>query len=212
MPETLTQEDKILLNSTVYEANIKSRTSLRFLLGILARLKSFILYSYSRKVARKNGAIIGKNTVLPLSLAKKANKNLIVGDSTSIQTDLIDLRAKVIIGNKVIIGSGVEILTCSHQIDSTNFEFKSYGIEIEDYAWVATKVFILPACKKIGRGAVCGAGSVVVKEVEKMSVVGGNPAVHIKYRKHLHTDLVVEALLGGDLKEYIKTRVLKNEQ
>lgn len=61
-----------------------------------------------------------------------------------------------------------------------------------------TKILILPSCRKIGYGAVIGSGSVVVKNVEPMSVVSGNPAKEFKKRKCVHTDLVVESLLGGD--------------
>jgi acetyltransferase-like isoleucine patch superfamily enzyme len=198
------------MSQTLYEVQVQNRSFIRFYLGILARLKNYLYYSYTRSIAKKNGATIGKNTVLPLALAKKANVNLSIGDNSSIQTDLFDLRAKVTIGNNVIIGSGVEILTCSHAIDSLDWEFKPYGIEIEDFAWVATRVFVLPSCRKIGTGSVCGAGSVVVKEVEAMSVVSGSPAAHVKFRKQVHSSLVVESLLGADLMTYIKTFRTKN--
>ena len=49
-------------------------------------------------------------------------------------------------------------------------------------------------------------GSVVVKNVEAMSVVGGNPATEFKKRKCVHKNLVVESLLGGDYYTYKKTR------
>lgn len=49
-------------------------------------------------------------------------------------------------------------------------------------------------------------GSVVVKDVESMSVVGGNPAKEFKKRKCVHKNLVVESLLGGDYYTYKKTR------
>lgn len=192
--------------TSLYQKQVQERSICRFLKGLIPRYKKHLVYSYSRYTARKNGAVIGDNSVLPLSLAKAANSNLRVGNHTSIQTDLVDLRAPVRIGDHVIIGSGVEIITCSHNIDSPDWEFKPYGIEIEDYAWIATRAFILPACRKIGRGAICGAGSLVVGNVEEMSVVSGNPATHIKFRKKVHSDLVVESLIGGDLKEYIKTR------
>lgn len=198
------------MSQTLYEAQVQNRSVVRFYLGVLARLNKHLYYSYTRYIAKKNGATIGNNTVLSLSLAKNANKNLTIGNNSSIQTDLIDLRAKVTIGNNVIIGSGVEIITCSHQINSPDWEFKSYGIEIEDYAWIATRVFILPSCRKIAMGAICGAGALVAKDVEAMSVVSGNPAAHIKYRKQVHSNLVVESLLGGDFKTYIKTWRLKD--
>ena len=162
---------------TYYDQNIKNRTLIRYYLGYLVRLKKYIALKYIIYIARKKGAIIGQNRLIPLSLAKKANSNLIIGDNTSIQTDKFDLRAKISIGNHVIIGSDVEIITCSHNIDSKEWEFKAYGIEIEDYVWIATRVFILPSCRKIMRV------QFVVKKVNEMSVVSGNPAEHIKNRK-----------------------------
>lgn len=191
---------------TKYELNIQNRSSFYYYLGMIARLKKHLYYSYSRYVARKNGAVIGSNVVMNLALAKKANSNLTVGNNTSIQSHLIDLRAKVNIGKNVIIGSGVEIITCSHDIDSPDWEFKPYGITIEDYVWIATRVFILPSCRNIGYGAICAAGSLVAKNVEKMHIVSGNPAMFLKIRKQVHTDLVVSSLLGGDLVKYMQAR------
>lgn len=61
--------------------------------------------------------------------------------------------------------------------------------------------------RRIGRGAVIGAGSVVAKDVEPMAVMAGNPARLLRYRKCVHSNLVVESLLGNDLITYIKTWV-----
>lgn len=116
------------------------------------------------------------------------------------------MRSPITIGNHVIIGSGTEIITTSHNIDSPDWEHKNYGITIEDYAWIPTNVLVLPSCRKIGYGAVVGSGSVVVKNVEPMSVVGGNPAKELKKRKCVHSSLIVESLLGGDYHMYKQTR------
>lgn len=195
-----------MIKKTKYELNIQNRSSFYYYLGLVARLKKHLYYSYSRYVARKNGAVIGSNVVMDLALAKKANSNLTVGNNTSIQTDLLDLRAKINIGNNVIIGSGVEIITCSHDIDSPDWEFKPYGIIIEDYVWIATRVLILPSCRNIGLGAICAAGSLVARNVERMNIVSGNPAVFLRIRKQVHTDLVVPSLLGGDFRHYSQAR------
>ena len=104
------------------------------------------------------------------------------------------------------MGGGTNIITTSHNIDSPDWEHKNYGIEIEDYVWLPTDVMVLPSCRKIGYGAVVGSGSVVVKNVEPMSVVSGNPAKEFKKRKCVHQDLVVESLLGGDFEIYKNTR------
>lgn len=194
---------------TEYEKNIKGRSLLRYILGLIARWKQHFKYDKAVRIARKKGATIGENVVMPLSLAKAANSNLKIGDHVSIQTDKIDLRNPVTIGNHVIIGSETEIITTSHNIDSEEWEHKHYGITIEDYVWIPTRVMILPSCRKIQYGGVISSGSVVVKDVESMSVVGGNPAKEFKKRKCVHKNLVVESLLGGDYYTYKKIRKSK---
>lgn len=189
-----------------YINKIQKRSRFKYLKGFLARWKQHFKYDRAVRIARRRGAIIGEGVIMPISLAKKANSNLIIGSHVSIQTDLIDLRSPVIIGSHVIIGYGSEIITTSHNIDSEEWEHKHYGLTIEDYVWIPTRVMILPSCRKIQYGGVISSGSVVVKDVESMSVVGGNPAKEFKKRKCVHKNLVVESLLGGDYYTYKKTR------
>lgn len=193
----------------VYNESIRDRCKLRYLIGLYVRWKSHLKYEHAVRIARKNGAKIGEGVVMPLSLARSANSNLTIGNHVSIQTDKIDLRAPVTIGSYVIIGSETEIITNSHNIDSSLWELKHYGIQIDDYVWIPTKVLILPSCRHIGEGAVIGSGSIVVKDVERMSVVSGNPAKEFKKRKCVHSELVVESLLGGDYLIYKMSRNLK---
>ena len=192
-------------NRTVYERKVQDRSTFRYIIGLLARWKQHFKYARAVRIARKRGATIGEGVIMPLSLARKANSNLTIGDHVSIQTDDIALRAPLKIGSHVIIGRDTTILTGSHDIDSPDWERKPYGLEIEDYVWLPTNVLILPCCRKIGYGAVVSSGSVVVKNVEPMSVVGGNPAKEFKKRKCVHNNLVVESLLGGDYEIYKQT-------
>lgn len=97
-------------------------------------------------------------------------------------------------------------MTVSHNIDSPEWEAKYYGLTIDDYVWLPTNVLILPSCRIIGRGAVVGSGSVVVKNIESMSVVSGNPAKEFRKRACVHFALVVERLRHGDYKAYKETR------
>jgi maltose O-acetyltransferase len=190
---------------TQYESNVKNRSLVKFYIGILARFKKHWEYSIARKISRKKGASIGSDTIISMKFSKLTNNNLQIGNHCSIQTEKIDLRSSVKIGNNIIIGFNTEIITTSHNIDSIEWEGKYYGIQIEDYVWIATNVLILPSCRKIGYGAVIGSGSVVVKNVEPMTVVSGNPAISIKVRENVHSNLVIESLLGGDLITYFKS-------
>lgn len=56
-----------------------------------------------------------------------------------------------------------------------------YSHVIEDDVWIGSRAIILPGIK-IDHGAVVLANSVVTKNVEKFSIVGGVPAKHISYR------------------------------
>lgn len=191
---------------TKYEEYVNSKSRIRWMLGCLMRYKTYLKYQRRVRIARKGGAIIGENVVMPMSLAKKATSNLTIGNNVSIQENEFRLRSKITIGNNVIIGNNNTLLTTSHNIDSPDWEEKNYGLEIEDYVWISTNCTILPTCRKIGRGAVIGAGSVVVKDVEPMSVMSGNPARELHKRKCVHSDLVVEGLLGGDFLKYKNSR------
>ena len=80
------------------------------------------------------------------------------------------------------------------------------GLIIEDYVWLCPDSVILPSCTLIAYGTVVGANAVVAKNTTEMSVVGGNPAKEIKKRSCIHSNLIVEALLGGDYYIYKQTR------
>ena len=64
------------------------------------------------------------------------------------------------------------------------------GVTVEDYAAVATMSVILPGIT-VGSGALVGAGSVVTEDVERDSVVAGNPA-----RKRARTEMVAHRQEG----------------
>ena len=134
---------------TEYERNVKSRGFLRYWIGFFARLKSWLVIQNKLRKMRKAGATIGRHIGICSSIMPPASKNLKVGDHVSIHTERIDVRAPLTIGNYVILGDSVSIITCSHDIDDPEWNFKPYGLEIEDYVWIATRAMILPSCRKL---------------------------------------------------------------
>ena len=192
-------------NMTWYDHFVQDRNLLQYIRGLWSRYFSYIKYQHNIRIARRRGAIIGDGVIMPKSFALKCNSNVRIGSHVSIQTDLIDTRSPLTIGNNVIIGSGTQIITVSHNIDSPEWEAKYYGIQIDDYVWLPTNVLILPSCRKIGYGAVVGSGSVVVRDVDEMTIVSGNPAKELRKRKCVHSQLIVERLLHGDYLQYKET-------
>lgn len=66
-------------------------------------------------------------------------------------------------------------------IDNNIDEPQKDNVIIGNDVWIGMNVMIMRGIK-IGDGAVVAAGSIVTKDVEPYSIVGGNPARHIKYR------------------------------
>lgn len=89
---------------TRYEEYVNSKSKIRWILGCIMRLRTYLKYQNRVRIARRNGADIGESVVMPLRLAKIANKNLKIGKSTSIQSVNLDLRSKISIGEHVIMG------------------------------------------------------------------------------------------------------------
>jgi len=99
----------------------------------------------------------------------------------------IDGWGGVFIGDDVLIGPNVQILSYQHAYRRADRTIKRQGIvkkpiHIEDDVWIGASSVIL-AGVRVGRGAVIGAGSVVTKDVAPYSVVVGSPARKIGQRE-----------------------------
>ncbi len=94
----------------------------------------------------------------------------------------LDNRRGITIGNNVGIAHDTKIYTLGHNINSEKFETKGAPVIIEDNVFVFSNALIMPGVT-IGEGAIVLAGSVVTKDVEAWTIVGGNPAKKIKDRQ-----------------------------
>ncbi|QNM87033.1 acyltransferase [Polaribacter pectinis] len=127
---------------------------------------------------------IGNNTNFLMGLEFRNPKNISIGSNSVVNKNvLLDGRGgQLIIGNNVDIAQETNIWTLEHDVHDDYHKAKGDDVIIEDYVWIASRVTILPGVK-IGRGAVVASNSVVTKDVESMSIVGGVPAKKIGDRK-----------------------------
>lgn len=89
---------------------------------------------------------------------------------------------EITIGDQAVVSQGVKLCCASHDITSRIMELTYRPIHVGANAWVAGWSIILPGVT-VGDGAVVAAGSVVTKDVEPWTVVGGNPVKVIKKRE-----------------------------
>ena len=88
------------------------------------------------------------------------------------------LNAPVTIGDNVILGHYVRILTDTHVIGPAHRrcdERMSLAVDIRDGVWIASNVTILPGVE-IGAGSVVASGAVVTHSLPPNSFAGGVPA------------------------------------
>lgn len=108
---------------------------------------------------------------------------------------------RLIIGKFCSVGPGVTFIMngANHRLDGSTYPFNIFGNEWEKHTptldmlpikgdtvigndvWIGMDATIMPGVK-IGNGAIIGAKSVVTKDVEPYTIVGGNPAKQIKKR------------------------------
>lgn len=117
------------------------------------------------------------------------DNEVVIGDYTQINPFVVIYgHNKIAIGNKVMIGPHCMIASGNHDYKQVKIPMMNGGnltkgpIVIGDDVWIGANSTILDGVK-IGNGAVIGANSLVNRDIEPYSVVAGNPAKFIKYRK-----------------------------
>ncbi len=141
-------------------------------------------YNFFIKIDKSS--YIGFSTFITAPHSRK-NAFMHVGKNVAIEPRCdIDCSGGVTIKDDVWISEGALITTHSHKVsdrslkNTQDIEFSS--LVIEEDAWIGARAIILSNVKRIGNGAIIGAGSVVTRAVDDFAIVAGNPAKLIKYR------------------------------
>jgi acetyltransferase-like isoleucine patch superfamily enzyme len=155
----------------------------------------FVLHIPSRRLRmafyrKVMGFDIGRNSTVFLNCRFDCAKGLTIGAASVInQRCRLDSRGGITLGNNVSISEEVCVLTGDHDPKSVAFTGRTRPVVIEDYVFIGTRAMVLPGVT-VRRGAIVGAGAVVSKDVEALSIVGGVPTRVIGTR---HSDLAYEA-------------------
>ena len=143
----------------------------------------------SKKVRALCGKLILNKSGKNINIEKGAcfSSEISLGDNSGIGVNA-QIASHVFIGNDVMMGPDCMMYTANHCMDRTDIPMWKQKftdpkpIVIEDDVWIGSRVIILPGVH-VGKGSVIGAGSIVTKNIEPYSVVGGNPAKLIRKRK-----------------------------
>lgn len=145
--------------------------------SISARWYHFVYMPFllSESKSCGNNVVVGKGRIAGI-------QNVSFGDDVNIGPGavLYTTRARIIIGNHVIFGPNVTIITGDHRIDVIGEYMKCISenqklpendkdVVIEDDVWIGAGAIILKGVH-IGEGSVIAAGAVVTKDVPPYSI------------------------------------------
>ncbi|MFV0176248.1 acyltransferase [Empedobacter falsenii] len=93
-----------------------------------------------------------------------------------------------IIGKNVMMGPNCYFLESLHRFDRVDIPMCDQGsthersqVIIEDDVWFGREVMVIGS-KKIAKGSIIGARTVLVKNFPEYSIIGGNPSKYIRSR------------------------------
>lgn len=136
----------------------------------------------------------GRNVRIARNCCLNGIENISLGHHVvlGVGARIMTTRAKVVIGNYVMFGPEVTIITGDHRTDIvgkymyqvTDREKRpedDCDVIIEDDVWIGANTTILKGVT-IGHGSIIAAGALVTKNVAPYSIVGGVPARFIRTR------------------------------
>lgn len=150
----------------------------------LYRFSPRLLWGWRTALLRLFGAKIGSHVQIHPSVRIFLPWNLEVGDWSSIGFDaLVYNLGRVTIGERVTISQRAHLCAGSHDYRDRAMLLLKPPIRVGDGAWICADTFVGPGVC-VGEGAVLGARSVVMRDVERNAVMAGNPARKVAERNN----------------------------
>lgn len=171
-----------------------TKAVLQALRGVRKVFRGLQRYYFTFVVRHQVGAFgkplfVGGRTIL--------TKYTFLGKNTNFNGLVVIGTGRLTIGDNFHSGQECMIITAIHDYDGGDaIPYGESVIEksvwIEDNVWLGARVTILPGVR-VGEGAIVQAGAVVVSDIPRYSIAGGNPAQVFKYRDQEHYERLKSA-------------------
>lgn len=148
-------------------------------------LKKISRWYHNRETQEQLSAFghVGKNVWINGKGIFKGSENIFIGDDVVLEENLqfLSTRAKIVIGDGVIIAAHVSIITGNHRTDLIGKYMVDIDEEreknpsddadviIEDDVWIGVYAIILKGVT-IGKGSIVAAGAIVTKDIPPYSI------------------------------------------
>lgn len=149
--------------------------------NLIKKILRFAFTLAAKKMVKKYGSNLRVN------FFSRFSANTILANNCNFNGIIIRGNGTINIGNNFHSGKDILIINSNHRYDFGNaipydtFETIDKDVVIEDNVWIGDRVLILGGVT-IGEGAIIQAGAVVVNNIPKFGIAGGNPAKVFKYR------------------------------
>lgn len=150
--------------------------------------RRYRIYKCTQK-AKKQVAKYGKG--LTVNYPCSFSSTVYIGDYCNFNGMNANGGGKIFFGDYFHSGTECMIISQNHNYEGECIPYDSTyiykDVRIGRCVWFGNRVTVIGGVS-IGDGAIIAAGSVVVKDVPKCAIVGGNPAKILKYRDIEHFD------------------------
>ena len=140
-------------------------------------------FGWRRCVLRLFGARVGAHVSIYPSTRLYMPWNVELGEWSALGEDvLVYSLTRVRIGRRATLSYRAHVCGGTHDFSRPERPLVKLPVVVEDDAWVGTDAFLGPGVT-VGKGAIVGARAVVVRDVQPMQIVAGNPARPVGRRR-----------------------------
>lgn len=146
-----------------------------------------IKQSFFTFIMRREADSVGRG--VQVNCLTRVTRNTTIKEYSCFNGMRIKGKGNVIIGRYFHSGQDCLIITDVHNYEGEKIPYDNTDIiknvVVDDFVWLGDRVIILGGVH-IGEGAILQAGAVVVSDIPKYGIAGGNPAKVFKYRDGEH--------------------------